>query len=112
MPADPRARGRKARIDSGGPLRVGSTLALNAENFAYGRSARLSAVLANPPEPMKTNTEGWTLLAELPPAFALPNEFRQSLPAEVQEWLDSVERRIDGLTLDRIREEADQLLYE
>jgi hypothetical protein len=64
---------------------------------------------------MKTNPENpkdWTLPAELPPAFELPTQFRQSLPAEVQEWLNSVEKRIDGMTLDRIEEEADKLAGE
>jgi hypothetical protein len=49
-------------------------------------------------------------IPDLPPAFALPQEFRQSLPAEVQEWLASVEKRIDGMTLDRIQEEAEDLI--
>jgi hypothetical protein len=64
---------------------------------------------------MKTNPEnpkGWTLPAEIPPAFALPQEFRQSLPPEVQQWLASVEKRIDGLTLKRIEEEAYKLYDE
>jgi hypothetical protein len=61
---------------------------------------------------MKTNPKGWTLPAELPPAFALPKEFRESLPDEVQQWLASVEKRIDGMTLDRIEEEADKLAGE
>jgi hypothetical protein len=64
---------------------------------------------------MKTNPEnpqGWTLPAELPNAFALPVEFRQTLPAEVQEWLDSVEKRIDGMTVARIEAEADKLAGE
>jgi len=61
---------------------------------------------------MKTNPEDWTLPAELPPAFELPQPFRQSLPAEVQEWLNSVEKRIEGMTLDRIEEEADELAGE
>jgi hypothetical protein len=63
----------------------------------------------NTPRTMKTNPEGWTIPAEFPPAFALPEQFRQPLPAEVQQWLDSVEKRIDGLTLDRIEQEAGQL---
>jgi hypothetical protein len=60
---------------------------------------------------VKTNPEdikNWKLPVELPPAFALPKEFQESLPAEVQEWLASVEKRIDGLTLDRIQEEAEE----
>jgi hypothetical protein len=64
---------------------------------------------------MKTNPEnpvGWTLPAELPPAFALPQQFRESLPAKVQQWLASVEKRIDGLTLGRIEREADELAGE
>jgi hypothetical protein len=52
-------------------------------------------------EPTPENLKGWTLPAELPNAFALPVEFRQSLPTLVQEWLDAVEKRIDG--------EADEL---
>jgi hypothetical protein len=48
-------------------------------------------------------------IPELPPAFAIPQEYRQSLPAEVQEWLASVEMRIDGLTLRRIEKEAEEL---
>jgi hypothetical protein len=39
---------------------------------------------------MKTNAESWTLPAELPAAFALPKEFRESLPEDVQQWLASV----------------------
>ncbi len=58
------------------------------------------------------NPKGWTLPAELPPAFALPTQYRQSLPAEVREWLNSVEKRIDGLTLKRIEREADELAGE
>jgi hypothetical protein len=50
-------------------------------------------------------------IPELPPAFALPQEYRQSLPAEVQEWIASVERRIDGLTLRRIEKEAEELRW-
>lgn len=61
---------------------------------------------------MKTNPEGWTLPVELPPAFALPQEFRQSLPPQVQEWLNSVEKRIDGMTLEYIKNEADELCEE
>jgi hypothetical protein len=64
---------------------------------------------------METNPENpptWNLPAELPNAFALPAEFRQSLPAEIKEWLDSVEKRIDGMTLDRIEGEAGQLAGE
>lgn len=61
---------------------------------------------------MKTNPEGWTIPAELPPAFAIPEQFRQSLPPQVQEWLSSVEKRIDGLTLNRIEQEAGQLAGE
>jgi hypothetical protein len=64
----------------------------------------------------KTNPENSGNFApipsELPPAFSLPQEFRQSLPAEVQEWLNSVEKRIDGLTLDRIQEEAEEFCEE
>jgi hypothetical protein len=60
----------------------------------------------------KTNPDGWTIPAELPPAFELPQHFRQSLPTEVQEWLDSVEKRIDGLTLKRIQKEAFKLYDE
>jgi hypothetical protein len=45
----------------------------------------------------------------IPPAFKLPPQFQQSLPSEVQEWLASVEKRIDGMTLDRIEEEANRL---
>jgi len=56
-----------------------------------------------------SNPKAWTLPSELPPAFALPQEFRQSLPDEVQEWLASVEKRIDGMTLRRLEEEADRL---
>jgi hypothetical protein len=48
-------------------------------------------------------------IPEPPPAFALPQEYRQSLPSEVQQWLKSVEKRIDGLTLRRIEEEAEEL---
>jgi hypothetical protein len=55
------------------------------------------------------NPEAWTLPAELPPAFELPGQFRQSLPNEVRQWLASVEKRIDGLTLRRIEREADEL---
>jgi hypothetical protein len=51
-------------------------------------------------------------IPELPPAFALPQEFRQSLPAEGQEWFASVEKRIDGMTLGRIEIEADELAGE
>ena len=58
---------------------------------------------------MNTNPVGWTIPAELPPAFALPKEFRKSLPNEIQQWLNSVEKRIDGLTLRRIEEEATEL---
>jgi len=58
---------------------------------------------------MNTNPVGWTIPAELPPAFALPKEFRKSLPDEIQQWLNSVEKRIDGLTLRRIEEEATEL---
>jgi hypothetical protein len=58
---------------------------------------------------MENNPENWTIPAELPAAFELPQPFRQSLPNEVQEWLDSVEKRIDGLTLQRIEEEANRL---
>jgi hypothetical protein len=64
---------------------------------------------------MKTNPENlkdWTLPAEIPPAFALPQSFRQSLAPEVQEWLNSVEKRIDGLTLERIADEAEELAEE
>jgi hypothetical protein len=61
---------------------------------------------------MKTNSEAWTLPAEFPPAFALPEQFRQSLPVEVQQWLDSVEKRIDGMTIGRIEREADELAGE
>jgi hypothetical protein len=61
---------------------------------------------------MKTNPKGWTLPAELPNAFALPKEFRESLPDEVQQWLERVEKRVDGLTLKRIEEEADELAGE
>jgi hypothetical protein len=57
---------------------------------------------------MKTNPESWTLPMDLPAAFALPQEFRQSLQAEAQEWLNGSEKRIDGLTLDRIQEEAEE----
>jgi hypothetical protein len=49
-------------------------------------------------------------IPELPPAFEIPQPFRESLPDEVQQWLASVERRIDGMTLDRIEEEADRLV--
>jgi hypothetical protein len=63
-------------------------------------------------EPNPENPKDWTLPAELPIAFALPVEFRQSLPAEVQEWLASVEKRIDGMTLGRIEREADELAGE
>ena len=84
--------------------------------FVSGRERPAFATSnANTPKTMKTNPEkpdGWTLPAELPPAFAIPEQFRQSLPAEVQEWLDSVERRIDGLTLGRIEREADELAGE
>jgi hypothetical protein len=62
---------------------------------------------------MKTNPENfqdWTLPVEIPSAFALPEQFRQSLPAEVQEWLASVEKRIDGMTLGRIEDEAEDLV--
>jgi len=68
-----------------------------------------------PPEPMNTSSKSpvaWTLPADIPPAFALPQEFRQSLPAEVQAWLASVEKRIDGMTFSRIEEEADKLAGE
>jgi hypothetical protein len=60
----------------------------------------------------KPNPEGWTLPAELPPAFALPTQFRQSLPTEVQQWLNRVENHIDGMTLGRIEREADELAGE
>src|ERR1700731_3354272 len=63
-------------------------------------------------KPNPENPEGWMLPAELPPAFELPQQFRQSLPAEVQEWLASVEKRIDGLTLECIEDEADKLAGE
>lgn len=58
---------------------------------------------------MKINPQDWTLPAELRPAFELPQQFRQSLPSEVQEWLASVEKRIDAMTLDRIEKEAIRL---
>jgi hypothetical protein len=58
------------------------------------------------------NQNSWTIPAELPPAFALPQEFRNSLPDEVQQWLASVEKRIDGMTLSRIEREADELAGE
>jgi len=64
---------------------------------------------------METNPEnpkGWTLPAELPDAFALPVEFRQSLPDEVKQWLASVQKRIDGMTLRRIKREAAELAGE
>jgi hypothetical protein len=57
---------------------------------------------------MKTNPERWTLPMDLPGAFTLPKEFRESLQAEAQEWLNGIEKRIDGLTLDRIQEEAEE----
>jgi hypothetical protein len=63
-------------------------------------------------KPNLENPKGWTLPAELPSAFALPKEFRESLPDEVQQWLNSVERRIDGLPLDRIEKEAEELAGE
>jgi hypothetical protein len=64
---------------------------------------------------MKTDPENppnAPILAELLLAFELSQQFRQLLPAEVQQWLNSVERRIDGMTLDRIEEEADRLAGE
>jgi hypothetical protein len=64
---------------------------------------------------MKTNPEnpqGWPLPAELPPAFELSQQFRESLPDEVQQWLASVEKRIDGMTLERIDNEAEELVEE
>ncbi len=64
---------------------------------------------------MKTNPENfknWRLPVALPSAFALPKEFRESLPDEVQEWLASVEKRIDGMTLERIENEAEELVEE
>jgi hypothetical protein len=64
---------------------------------------------------MKTNPENfknWRLPVELPSAFALPKEFRESLPDEVQEWLASVEKRIDGMTLETIENEANELVEE
>ena len=61
-------------------------------------------------KPNPENPKGWTLPAEIPPAFALPQQFRELLPAEVQQWLDSVEKRIDGMTLESIEDEADRLI--
>jgi hypothetical protein len=55
--------------------------------------------------PEETKTTG----AELPSLFAIPQEFRNSLPAQVQVWLGSVEGRIDGLHLEDIEEEAEQI---
>ena len=46
--------------------------------------------LKNDPE----NPERWTLPIDLPSAFALPQEFRQSLPDEAQEWLASAFDRV------------------
>jgi hypothetical protein len=45
----------------------------------------------------------------IPPAFKLPPQFQRSLPNEVQQWLASVEKRIDAMTLERIEEEANRL---
>jgi hypothetical protein len=64
---------------------------------------------------MKTNPEnpeGWTLPAGLPTTFSIPQPFRESLAPKIQEWLNSVEKRIDGLTLKRIEEEAYKLYDE
>jgi hypothetical protein len=58
------------------------------------------------------NSQDWTLPTEIPPAFALPEQFRESLPHEVQQWLASVEKRIDGMTLERLEEEADRIASE
>jgi hypothetical protein len=46
---------------------------------------------------------------QIPSSFAIPREFRSTLPGDVQTWLDSVESRIDGLTLGRIQEEAKEI---
>lgn len=59
---------------------------------------RLGFLLPNsglPPMNNKSNSEGWTLPAELPCAFELPEQFRQTLPPQVQEWLNSVQKRIE-----------------
>jgi hypothetical protein len=53
-----------------------------------------------------------TETTELPSLFAIPQEFRNSLPTQVQIWLGSAEGRIDGLHLEDIEEEAQQIASE
>ena len=80
--------------------------------WAESSTHRLSAVSPTPPMNMKTNPESWTLPGEFPNAFELPQQFRKSLPQIVQEWLNSVEKRIDGMTLGRIEAEANKVYDE
>jgi hypothetical protein len=51
-------------------------------------------------------------LAELPSIFAIPQSFRASLPYNAQIWLGTIEARIDGMHLDVIYEEAEEIAGE
>lgn len=56
----------------------------------------------------KSNPEGTAGFPPFPSPFEIPQEFRQTIPVNIQRWLADIERRIDGLTLDVIEKEAEQ----